>query len=88
MKKRLLMMALTMVTGVGAFAYNAGDYIYTMTAKYKAIENNLVQNGAFSEGVGGLEGWTNEAGGELNSAAWEVTTNAKDGLAALSSVRM
>ena len=86
MKKRLLMMALTMVTGVGAFAYNAGDYIYTMTAKYKAIENNLVQNGAFSEGVGGLEGWTNEAGGELNSAAWEVTTNAKDGLAALSSV--
>jgi hypothetical protein len=57
-----------------------------MTAKYKAIENNLVQNGAFSEGVGGLEGWTNEAGGELNSAAWEVTTNAKDGLAALSSV--
>lgn len=80
------MMALAMVTGVGAFAYNAGDYIYTMTAKYKAVENNLVQNGAFSEGVGGLEGWTNEAGNDVNNTAWEVTTNAKGNLAALRSV--
>lgn len=76
MKKRLLMQLLAAFCVVGAYAYNAGDYIYTNTAKYKATSENLVANGTFSEGAGGFDGWFDENGNELNSAAWAVTTNA------------
>jgi len=69
MKKRLLMQLLAVFCVLGANAYNEGDYIYSNTAKYKALSGNLVTNGAFAEN---LTGWTNEAGSDLSGEAWGV----------------
>ena len=75
MKKRLLMQLLVMCMAVAAYAYKAGDYIYTNIAKFKILDANLVTNGSFNAGEGGLEGWTNEAGGDVDGAVWGVLTN-------------
>ena len=48
MKKRLLLMALTVVCAVGAYAVNIGDYVYSNTNRYKVLGANLVTNGDFS----------------------------------------
>ena len=75
MKKRLLVQLLLVCLTVCAYAYNAGDYIYTKTAKFKILDANIVTNGSFNVGEGGLEGWTNEAGGAVDGAIWGVQTN-------------
>ena len=75
MKKRLLLQLLAVCMTVGAYAYNAGDYIYSKTAKFKILDGNIVTNGTFTDGEGGLEGWTNEAGDAIDGAVWSVMTN-------------
>ena len=77
MKKRLLMIALmAVVCTVGVFAaYNAGDYIYSATAKYQIQGANLVTNGAFNVGDG-TEGWTSETGTAIDGSIWGVVTGA------------
>ena len=63
-----------MVCAVGAYAVNVGDYIYTTSAKFKVTGENLVTNGTFTQGTGGLQGWLNENGVDLSSDIWEVVT--------------
>ena len=75
MKKRLLMQLLAVCMTVGAYAYNAGEYIYSKTAKFKILDANIVTNGTFTVGEGGLEGWTNEAGEAVDGAVWSIMTN-------------
>lgn len=75
MKKRLLMQLFVLACVAGAGAVNVGDYIYTPMAKYRVTGANVVTNGTFSEGIGGLEGWVNENGGDLNGNVWGVVTN-------------
>ena len=75
MKKRLLMQLLVVCMTVGAYAYNAGDYIYTKTAKFKILDADIVTNGSFTVGEGGLEGWTNETGGAVDGSVWGIQTN-------------
>lgn len=75
MKKRLLMQLLAMACAVGAnAAYSVGDYIYSPTAKYKIVGENIVTNGSFDQGDG-FEGWTSETGDAVNGAVWGVQTN-------------
>lgn len=75
MKKRLLLQLLAVCMTVGAYAYNAGEYIYSKTAKFKILDGNIVTNGTFTDGEGGLEGWTNETGGAIDGAVWSIMTN-------------
>ena len=74
MKKRLLMQLLAIVCTIGAYAaYNIGDYIYSPTAKFKIVGDNVVTNGSFDVGDG-TEGWTSETGDAINGAVWGVST--------------
>ena len=68
MKKRLLLQLLAVCMTVGAYAYNAGDYIYSKTGKYKTTGNNLVVTGNFEA----ANGWKNELGNDLSSDIWSV----------------
>ena len=74
MKRNLLTMALAMVFGVGAYAFETGQYIYTKDAKLKVTDaTNKITNGNYSQ----TDGWTSENGGAL-AANWLVTTATKD----------
>lgn len=76
MKKKLLLQLVAVVCAVSAYAsYNVGDFIYSATAKYKIIGENLVTNGTFDNPSGPTEGWTNATGGTLDGATWGVETN-------------
>ena len=70
------MQLLAVVCVIGAYAaHNVGDYIYSPTAKFKIVGENLVTNGSFNVGDG-LEGWTNLIGTEIDGSTWGVTTAA------------
>jgi len=73
MKKRLLLSVFAVIGAMSSYAYNIGDYIYSHTAKFKTMGENLVLNGGFSLGDG-TEGWNNELGGAL-STTWKVVTS-------------
>lgn len=67
-------MALAMVFGVGAYAFQANDIIWTKDAKLKVTDaTNKITNGNYSQ----TDGWTSENGGAL-AANWLVTTATKD----------
>jgi hypothetical protein len=75
MMKKLLFAACAVLCAASAGAIEKGDYIFSNTAKYKAVGDNIVTNGSFTVGDGS-EGWTNE-NGEPFSAVWKVVTNAR-----------
>lgn len=61
---------LSLFAGVtGAFAYEAGDYVYTINGRFQVSGDNLVTNGDFSDGT---NGWTNTAGGALSTDTFTV----------------
>ena len=61
---------LSLFAGVtGAFAYEAGDYVYTINGRFQVAGENLVTNGDFSDGT---NGWTNTAGGALSTDTFTV----------------
>lgn len=61
---------LSLFAGVtGAFAYEAGDYVYTLNGRFQVSGDNLVTNGDFSDGT---NGWTNTAGGALSTDTFTV----------------
>lgn len=72
MKKRLLLQLLVVLYAVGSFAANAGDYLFSASAKYKLVDGvNLFENGDFSAGY---NKWTNELGGDV-ADNWSLVTN-------------
>ena len=74
MKRNLLTMALAMVFGVGAYAFETGQYIYTKDAKLKVTDaTNKITNDNYAQ----ADGWISEKGGAL-AANWLVTTATKD----------
>ena len=74
MKKRLLTMALAAVFGLGAYAYNAGDYLYTTTAKFKLNGNNVANNNFADPNQ-----WGNGLGGGLASNWMSENAEGPDG---------
>lgn len=67
-------MALAMVFGVGAYAFEANDIIWTKDAKLKVTDaTNKITNGNYAQ----TDGWISEKGGALD-ANWRVTTATKD----------
>jgi len=74
MKKRLLLQLVAVVCAVSAYAYNAGDFIYSTIAKYQIIGPDLVTNGTFDQGDG-TQDWTNATGGDLDGTTWGVETS-------------
>lgn len=70
MKKRLLTQLLALACVVCAHALNVGDYIFSPTAKYRVLSENMVTNGDFSVGDG-FDGWTNLLG-EAVAANWAI----------------
>lgn len=73
MKKKLLFALMAVCFTMGAYATEVGSYIYTHTAKFKVVGENIVANGNFNVGDGS-EGWKNDLG-EAISASWKVVTN-------------
>lgn len=74
MKRNLLTMALAMVFGVGAYAFETNDIIWTKDAKLKVTDaTNKITNGNYAQ----TDGWISEKGGAL-AANWLVTTATKD----------
>ena len=70
-KKLLSMCAGLLLIGSQAFAYEAGDYVYTRTARFQigAEAENLVVNGDFSETdyTSSSFGWTDTDGANLGT---------------------
>ena len=65
MKKVLLLMtALACMLGA-----QAADYYYSHTAKYKALDSNILTNGNFATGT---DGWTNENGETVSADYWST----------------
>ena len=54
MKKRLLFVAFALLTSAASFAFEAGEYAYNSTQRFKIDGPNLVTNGDFASG---LYGW-------------------------------
>ncbi len=54
---------------MSAVGMQADDYLYSHTAKYRIMSENLVSNGDFSES---LDGWHDEAGSDVDSEIWAV----------------
>ena len=75
MKKRLLLQFLAVwCVAVGAYAVEAGDYIFSTSAKYKVLGPNVFQGGDFGNDYANY--WTNEAGGALDNTTWGVQVGA------------
>ena len=71
MKKRLLFCCALMVATLSSYAYQLGDYVFTVDAKYKVVGDNLLTNGDFSSN---FEGWKDASGSELNPTFWSIET--------------
>lgn len=69
MKKRLLLQLVALFCAVAGYAYEAGDYIYTPTSKFKVLGANLFVNGNFANS---LTGWTDAAAGSPDASTWLV----------------
>lgn len=70
--KKLLLVLTALLSFVSAQAYELGDYVYTATAKFKVIGDNLVQNGNFANAIG--DEWRTTAAGAYNPEYWSVET--------------
>ena len=71
MNKKLFLAALAMVSVIGSYAYEIGEYAYTATQRLKIMGENLVTNGNFANGT---EGWYGANGTDaVNSSVWQVT---------------
>lgn len=75
MKKRLLFCCALMVATLSSYAYQLGDYVFTVDAKYKVVGDNLLTNGDFSSN---FEGWKDASGSELNPTFWSIETGASE----------
>ena len=65
---------MAIVCTIGAYAYNVGDYLYSASGKYKVVSANFVENGCFTEGADGFDGWTDEDGMPVSSENWKIST--------------
>lgn len=73
--KRLLLQVVGLFMAVGAFAYNAGDYVYTTDARYKVTDvTNLVKNGSFTvaDRTSADFGWKDATGANLSAEGWSI----------------
>lgn len=60
-----------MVSVIGSYAYEIGEYAYTATQRLKIAGDNLVENGNFANGA---TGWYGANGTEaVNANVWQVT---------------
>ena len=75
MKKRLLFCCALMVATLSSYAYQLGDYVFTVDAKYKVVGDNLLTNGDFSSN---FDGWKDASGSELNPSFWSIETGASE----------
>ena len=75
MKKRLLFCCALMVATLSSYAYQLGDYVFTVDAKYKVVGDNLLTNGDFSSN---FDGWKDASGSELNPTFWSIETGASE----------
>lgn len=75
MKKRLLFCCALMVATLSSYAYQLGDYVFTVDAKYKVVGDNLLTNGDFSSN---FEGWKDASGSELNPDFWSLQIGASE----------
>lgn len=75
MKKRLLFCCALMVATLSSYAYQLGDYVFTVDAKYKVVGDNLLTNGDFSSN---FVGWKDASGSELNPTFWSIETGASE----------
>ena len=69
MKKRLLLSFAAVIGAMTSFAYNVGDYVYTNTAKFKVIGENILTNGNFAANY---DGWKDYADGFLSPVYWSI----------------
>lgn len=75
MKKRLLLSFAAVIGAMTSFAYNVGDYVYTNTAKFKVIGENILTNGNFAANY---DGWKDYADGSLSPDYWSIETGASE----------
>ena len=75
MKKRLLLSFAAVIGAMTSFAYNLGDYVYTNTAKFKVIGENILTNGNFAANY---DGWKDYADGSLSPDYWSIETGASE----------
>ena len=75
MKKRLLFCCALMVATLSSYAYQRGDYVFTVDAKYKVVGDNLLTNGDFSSN---FEGWKDASSSELSPTFWSIETGASE----------
>lgn len=68
--KKLLLSVLAVLGVASVNAYEVNDFLYTNTAKFKVIGENLVTNGNFSDAT---TGWTNQEGTEVSALSWQYT---------------
>ncbi|MDY3875847.1 MAG: carbohydrate binding domain-containing protein, partial [Prevotella sp.] len=75
MKKRLLLSFAAVIGAMTSFAYNVGDYVYTNTAKFKVIGENILTNGNFAANY---DGWKDYADGSLSPDYWSIEAGASE----------
>ena len=68
--KKLLLSVLAVLGVASVNAYEVNDFLYTPSAKFKVIGENLVTNGNFSEATAG---WTNQEGADVSALSWQYT---------------
>ncbi len=66
--KKLLLSVLAVLGVASVNAYEVNDFLYTPSAKFKVIGENLVTNGNFSDATAG---WTNQEGTEVSALSWQ-----------------
>lgn len=69
MKKRLLLSLVAVLGTLTSFALNVGEYVFTQTAKYKVVSENLHPNPSFGANS---DGWYDMSGESLNSEYWSL----------------
>ena len=74
MKKRLLLVAFALLTVATSFAFQAGDYAYNSTQRFKVTGDNLVTNGNFASGRDGWFGLDKES--TPSAEVWDVVEGA------------
>lgn len=75
MKKRLLFCCALMVATLSSYAYQLGDYVFTVDAKYKVVGDNLLTNGDFSSN---FEGWKDASSSDLSPTFWSIESGASE----------
>ena len=68
--KKLLLSVLAVLGVASVNAYEVNDFLYTPSAKFKVIGENLVTNGNFKDAT---TGWTNQEGADVSALSWQYT---------------